>query len=43
MRMKLKEKKSKSIRRRWMLNSIGAVFLIVLLAVAAFSVALTGY
>lgn len=31
------------IRKRWMLNSIGAVFLIVLVAVVAFSLAMAGY
>ena len=35
--------KVKGIRKRWMLNSISAVLLIVLFAVAAFSAALTSY
>ena len=35
--------KVKGIRRRWMLNSISAVLLIVLFAVAAFSAAMAGY
>ena len=35
--------KVKGIRKRWMLNSISAVLLIVLFAVAAFSAAITSY
>ena len=35
--------KVKGIRKRWMLNSISAVLLIVLFAVTAFSVAIAGY
>ena len=35
--------KIKGIRRRWMVNSISAVFFIILLAVSAFSVAMAGY
>lgn len=35
--------KVKGIRRRWMLNSISAVLLIVLFAVAAFSTAMASY
>ena len=35
--------KVKGIRKRWMLNSISAVLLIVLIAVAAFSAAITSY
>ena len=35
--------KEKGIRKRWMLNSISAVLLIVLFAVAAFSAAITSY
>lgn len=38
-----KRKKFKGIRKRWLVNSISAVLLIVLLAVTAFSVALAGY
>ena len=35
--------KVKGIRKRWMLNSISAVLLIVLFAVAAFSAAIASY
>ena len=35
--------KIKGIRRRWMVNSLSAVFFILLLAVVAFSVAMAGY
>lgn len=35
--------KVKGIRRRWMLNSISVILLIVLLAVSAFSTAMIGY
>lgn len=35
--------KIKGIRKRWMLNSISAVLLIVLLAVSAFSIAMASY
>ncbi len=37
------ERKFKGIRKRWMVNSVSAVLLIVLLAVTAFSIALAGY
>ena len=33
----------KGIRRRWMVNSLGVVFFIVLLSVTAFSLAMAGY
>ena len=36
-------KKMKSIRKRWIMNSISAALLIVLLAVTAFSVAMASY
>ena len=39
----MKSNKFKGIRKRWMVNSISVVLLIVLLAVTAFSVALAGY
>ena len=39
----MKANKFKGIRKRWMVNSISVVLLIVLLAVTAFSVALAGY
>lgn len=35
--------RSRGIQKRWMINSIGAVLLIVLLAVGAFSIAISGY
>jgi len=38
-----KKGKVKSIRRRWMVNSIGVVLFIVLLAISAFAVAISGY
>ncbi len=41
--MEGKKKKFKGIRKRWMVNSLAAVLLIVLLAVTAFSIALAGY
>ncbi|MEG2120359.1 MAG: HAMP domain-containing protein, partial [Pseudoflavonifractor sp.] len=41
--MEGKKTKFKGIRKRWMVNSISTVLLIVLLAVTAFSVALAGY
>ncbi len=41
--MEARKKKFKGIRKRWMVNSISAVLLIVLLAVTAISVALAGY
>jgi len=41
--MENRQKKFTGIRKRWMVNSISAVLLIVLLAVTAFSVALAGY
>lgn len=37
------KKQFKGIRKRWLVNSISAVLLIVLLAISAFSVALAGY
>ncbi len=36
-------KKMKGIRKRWMMNSIGAALLVVLLAVTSFSVAMVSY
>ena len=41
--MEARQKKFKGIRKRWMVNSISVVLLIVLLAVTAFSIALAGY
>ncbi len=43
MKLKLKKGTRKGIRQRWMTNSLGIVFLIVALAVTAFSVAMGSY
>ena len=36
-------KRMKGIRKRWMMNSISAALLVVLLAVTSFSVAMVSY
>lgn len=41
--MPRKKSRAQSIRRRWMLNSLGVVFFVVLLGVSAFSVAMSSY
>ncbi len=41
--MKNNSSRRKSIRRRWMLNSIGVVLVVVVVAVAAFSLAMANY
>ena len=38
-----KKTRSQSIRRRWMTNSLAAVFFIVILGVSAFSVAMSSF